>query len=105
MSEKRYRICLSVPLGNRSGTMVIRRTGSVLDGWIEVMNRKNGFSGTVSDDGQLIISGMLQTLLTAVPYTAIGTVGGRRLLLNLKTESGEYYPISGEELNANDEIL
>ena len=105
MSEKRYRICLSAPLGRRDGSMVIRERNGKIDGWLNVMNERNRFSGTVSTDGQLKLSGMLRTLLSTVQYTATGKVSGRNIMLNLKTVSGAYYPISGEELNIDDEIL
>lgn len=105
MSETTYRICMSVPLGKRNGTMLLRRTGESIDGWLDVLEQRNTLSGFISSDGQVSLSGVLQTLLSTVPYTAAGTISGRKILLNLKTESGAYYPISGEELEPNDEVL
>ena len=104
MSEKKYQICLSAPLGERSGTMIMCESNGRVDGWLEVMNRKNMFSGTVSADRQIELSGVLQTLISTVRYTATGTISGQRILLNLKTESGAYYPVSGEELK-DDKVL
>ncbi len=53
----------------------------------------------------MALTGAIQTLMSTVPYTAAGTVSGRRILLNLKTASGIYYRICGEELSPDDEIL
>ena len=78
---------------------------SIIDGWLDVMNKKNTFSGVISDDGQLTLSGEIRTLISTVHYTATGTVSGRKILLNIKTDSGAHYPVSGEEFNIDDKVL
>ena len=105
MNEKNYRICLSVPLGSRTGTMYFCETDGKVKGWLNVMNEKNEFSGDLSCDGQLTLCGVIRTLMSAVSYTATGTIGGKNILLNLKTDSGAYYPITGEEYSIDDKIL
>lgn len=105
MREKDYRICLIAPLGTRSGTIMLREAGGKVEGWLNVMNEKNKFSGTLSAEGQLILSGVIRTLVSTIHYTAMGTVCGQKILLNLKTDSGAYYPVSGEEIRINDKIL
>lgn len=105
MNETKYRICLSVPLGKRDGTMLIHKSDGRITGWLEVLEKRNALSGVLSSDGQIELSGVLRTLLNTVHYTATGTVSGRRILLNLKTASGAYYPIFGEEFDPNDEVL
>lgn len=102
MSEKNFRICLSAPLGARNGTIMLRYSGGRADGWLNVMNEKNKFSGTISDDGRLTLSGTIRTLMSTVHYTATGTVSGRLILLNLKTDTGAYYPIFGEEIDTDE---
>lgn len=105
MSETIYRICMFVPLGERNGTMLLHRTGENIDGWLDVLGQRNTLSGVLSNDGQITLSGVLQTLLNSIPYTAHGTISGRNILLSLKTASGEYYPISGEEYKPDDKAL
>ena len=105
MDEKRYHIRLSAPLGQRDGTMVLRETDGRVDGWLDVMGRKNALHGRLSADGQLTLSGAFQTLVSTVDYTAAGTVCGRKILLNLKTAAGAYYPVSGEEFHTDDKVL
>lgn len=105
MSEKRYRICLSAPLGQRDGTMFVHESGGKVDGWLEVMNRKNEFFGKLSRDGELAIAGAIRTLVSTIHYTATGTVSGCKILLNLKTDSGAHYPVSGEEFDIDDKVL
>lgn len=105
MSEKNYRICLTVPLGTRNGTMVFHETGGKVDGWLNVMNEKNRFSGVLSAEGQLTLTGVIRTLISTMHYTATGTISGQKLLLNLKMDSGTYYPLSGEEFHIDDKVL
>jgi len=105
MSETIYRICMFVPLGRRNGTMLLRRTGEVVDGWLDVLGQRNPLSGVLSNNGQVALSGVLQTLLSTMPYTATGTIAERKILLNLKSASGAYYPISGEEYKPDDKAL
>lgn len=102
MRETRYRIRLSVPLGQRSGTLVTRETDGRITGWLDVMKQENPFTGTLSAGGQLRLSGVIQTLVSTVHYTAAGMVSGPQILLDLKTPSGTYYHISGEELTPDD---
>lgn len=105
MSEKHYWICLNAPLGDRNGTMLIRETEGRVDGWLNVMDERNRFSGTLSGDGQLTLSGTFRTLISTVCYTAAGMISGRHILLNLKTDAGACYPVSGEEFTPDDKIV
>lgn len=105
MSEKNYRICLTAPLGARNGSLVLRKAEGKVEGWLNVMNERNRFSGVLSEDGQLTLSGVIRTLVSTMHYTATGTVSGRKILLNLKTDSGAQYPVSGEEYSIYDKIL
>ena len=105
MSEKKYRVSLSAPLGRRAGTLVIKETDGRVEGRLEMMNRSNALFGSISGDGRIVLSGAIKTLISTVQYTAEGTVSGHKILLNLKTASGAYYPVFGEELNIDDKIL
>ena len=97
MRTRGYRVCLSVPLGRRNGAMVLHEADGKVHGWWEVMAQRNTLSGTVSADGRLTLSGVLRTLISTVPYTVEGTIDGSKLFLTLKTASGAYYSVSGEE--------
>lgn len=105
MSEIKYRICLTVPLGRRNGTMLLNQSNETFTGWLDVLGRKTAFSGTLLGNGQITLSGVLQTLVSTLPYTATGTVRGRRILLELKTDGGASYLLTGEEFEPNDNNL
>ncbi len=105
MTEKNYRICLTTPLGTRDGTMAFHETGGKVDGWLNVMNEKNRFSGALSAEGQLTLTGVIRTLVSTMRYTATGTISGRMILLNMKMDSGAQYPVSGEAFHIDDKVL
>ncbi len=105
MSEKRYKVCLNAPLGRRNGTMVINEADGNVSGRLKIMNRENPFSGRITSDGRLTLTGVIHTLMSTVEYAADGTLKGNGIFLNLKTPSGASYSVFGEELNTDDEIL
>lgn len=98
MIEKQYRICLSVPIGQRNGTIWLRDSGGDLSGWLEVMEHKNPFSGHLSDDGGINLSGIIQTLVSSIRYTATGSADENDITLSLITQAGDRYFISGRSL-------
>lgn len=97
MSKKMYQICLSVPLGTREGKLYLNETDGKAEGWLQVMNHQNPLSGTISEEGNAVFCGKIETLVDTVPYTATGSLCGKKIFLNLETKSG-IYSISGEEI-------
>ena len=102
MVEKKYRIRITVPLGSREGTMLLREAKGRVEGWMSVMNKKNLFSGVLSCDGQLTLNGVIQTLVRTLNYTARGEIIGQNIFLNLQTNTGAHYSLAGEEYPVDD---
>ena len=102
MGEKRYTVFLNVPLGRRKGIMVINESDGNVSGRLEIMNRENPFSGRITADGRLTVSGVIRTLISTVEYTATGTLDEGKLFLKLKTASGASYQVFGEELDTDE---
>lgn len=101
MIHKKYRICLSAPLGNREGTLHISIGEGTADGCLEVMNHKNPLLDLTVSDGSISFSGEIESLVGKTEYTAAGTICGRKILLNLKT-SPDVYTVSGEEISIDE---
>lgn len=97
MNETSYCVCLLTPIGRRAGTLTLRESGGRVEGFLQMMNRETPFSGRLGEDGRLVISGTLRTLLSTVSYTATGAVCGKTIRLNLQTASGADYSLTGEE--------
>ena len=105
MSEKNYRICLTVPLGRRDGTLTICETDGRAEGRLDVMGERNPFSGQLSGDGTLKIAGTIRTLVDIIPYTAAGKIAGGEIRLTLKAASGAVYTVNGKEMESDDETV
>ena len=104
MFDKKYRVSLSTPLGNRDGTLAINIGEEAASGSLEVMNHKNTLSGLMLSEGTVSFSGAIESLVGKTEYTAAGTICGRMILLNLKTAYG-IYSVSGEEILIDEENL
>lgn len=104
MSEKMYRICLSVPLGIRSGTLYLNETNGKAQGWLEIMNHRNDLTGTISKEGTLELQGKLETLVETLSYKATGLYYEGKISLMLKTVFG-IYSLTGEEVSQIEKIL
>lgn len=105
MNEKSYRVWLLAPIGRRPGLLTIRESNGRVEGFLNLLNRKNELLGSLSPAGRLTLSGAIQTSVSTQPFTAAGTVRGRRLRLNLKTARGETYCVCGEECDPDGKIL
>lgn len=105
MDEKKYRVCLTVPLGRRDGSLTIRETDGRAEGRLDVMGEKNPFAGQLSGDGTLKIAGTLRTLVDIIPYTATGKIAGGEIRLTLKAASGAEYAVCGKEMENDDETV
>lgn len=104
MLDKKYKICLLTPLGNRGGTLYINIGEGAANGCLEVMNHKNPILDLMLSDGSISFSGEIESLVSKTEYTAAGTICERKILINLKTSSG-IYSVSGEEISIDEEIL
>lgn len=102
MNERKYKICLSVPIGQREGSMYICESGGRLDGWLEVLGKQNHIAGFMYADGSIEISGTIQTLVSQISYVAKGTIMDDAVSLNLIATSGANYRVFGKELKQNE---
>ena len=103
--NKNYQIYLSTPLGIKKGTMSFLELKGKINGYLNVMNNKNKFSGFLLADGQINLEGVIKTLINVMHYRACGTISGSNILLNLKMDSTSCYSLSGEEIFVDEEVL
>lgn len=97
--EHRFDITMHVPLGRRHGTVYMTEENSEVCGVLEVLGGRDPFTGTLTEAGELEITGRMRTGLCSFSYTARGTVNGTGLKLNVT--GGRYsFCITGEEIKA-----
>lgn len=95
--EKKYSICLSVPIGKRNGILYLQKKGCSVSGWMDLMGYRNPFSGNFTIPNKIEISGTLKTLINAINYSGTGIIAKHTVSIELITDHDDHYFIYGEE--------
>ena len=88
MKKVHYAVILQSQLGPRSGEISLQEDRGVVSGYFALLGIRNGFSGSVLEEGKYLISGSLRTRAIQEPYDAIFTVEDGRLSGGLITQHG-----------------
>ena len=93
---KIYDLEMTVPLGIRHGTMVLKENadGNV-DGTIEILGNETPFTGKL-DGIHLSMEGTLKTQIRNVSYQGQGTLEGERIEMKIK-DNQNIYRLSGKD--------
>lgn len=86
MAEMQYSVFMKTPLGRKHGYMTTSITENQLNGWLDILNHKEPFQGTIDEAGNCTISGVFITLMRKVSFVATGTI----------TESSVNLQVQGE---------
>lgn len=81
MNRYYYQITMSVPLGERKGSMVVYEDQGILNGTLSILGRNELFLGTLKPNGKCEITGKLVSLLRTIPYRAIGKMNKEKIIL------------------------
>lgn len=98
MSELCYSIVMQTPLGKKYGTLTASVSGNLLRGWLDVLEHRESFAGTIDDAGNCRIIGTLITLVRTVSFIATGKLTASAVHLQVQDErnvfelSGVPYP-------------
>lgn len=102
MYEQRYAIVMQTPLGKKYGTLTATVSGHMLSGWLDVLEHREPFEGTIDCAGNCRITGILTTLMRKVAFIATGKMTPTAVYLQMKGErnvfelSGVSCPEGGE---------
>ena len=69
--KKNYQIYLSTPLGIKKGTMSFLELKGKINGYLNVMNNKNKFSGFLLADGQINLEGLMLCIIGHVEQSVV----------------------------------
>ena len=86
MSKQIYKVFMSTPLGKKSGILTVDRSGSALSGWLDILEHKQPFEGTIDAAGNCRIKGTFITLLRTVTYIATGEMTESNVQLKVQGE-------------------
>lgn len=88
MKKANYAVILQSQLGPRSGELFLQEERGVVSGHFALLGTRNGFSGSVLEEGKYLISGSLRTRAILEPYDAVLTAEDGRLYGGLITRHG-----------------
>lgn len=94
MMEKTYNIFMHTPLGKKKGTLTASIKGDMLSGWLDILEHRQPFEGTVDEAGNCQISGSFVTLMRTVSYIAAGKITSSSVNLQMKGERN-VFEVSG----------
>lgn len=84
MPEKFYSVVMQTPLGKKHGTLAASVSGNMLRGWLDILEHKEPFEGTVDSAGNCRITGTLITLLRKISFVATGRLTASALSLQMQ---------------------
>lgn len=102
MSEQCYSIVMQTPIGKKYGTLIASISGNSLCGWLDVLEHREPFEGTIDCAGNCRITGTLITLMRTVSFIATGQLTASAVHLQVQGErnvfelSGVSCPDGGE---------
>lgn len=88
VKEISYAVILQSQLGPRNGELTLRESTEAVSGYLSMVGCRNGFSGTVLDEGKYMISGNLLSGEDREPYDAIFRIERGHLAGGLITRHG-----------------
>ena len=83
MAEYTYSIVMQTPLGEKSGILHLNINNERASGWLNVLGKKNLFTGEIDHDRKVILRGSIETIVSTVEYTAKGYIHDEAINLNL----------------------
>ncbi len=90
----RYDISMRTPIGVRTGHMTVFWEKSRIKGFLEILNHREPFEGSVDADGTCRLIGKIVTWMRTVPYVATGSISQDALSLSF-TDACQTLKITG----------
>ena len=82
--EWNYNIILQTPIGKRYGTMSVMKIDETIQGILSLFGHAEPFVGTVKENGECRINGMIRSLMKRNEYTAHGRITSQKVELALE---------------------
>ena len=92
--DRAYDIRMQTSIGVRLGHMTVCRRDDEINGYLEILNHKEPFEGTIDADGNCKVAGTIITLMRTIHYVAIGNMTPDSLTLSI-TDGHHVLDITG----------
>ena len=89
-----YSLEMRVPIGQRHGKLELNILGEAGDGFLTMFTKRLPISEVNCSGKELRFSGVMETLLYRLPYTAQGTVDSKVVQVVFRTDRG-CFPAEG----------
>ena len=85
-----YEFTVKSPMGNIKALIKLVTNRNILNGYIEVMGKRNEFSNGIINGNNFSLKGKAATGMMNIQYTVIGNVQGDILNLSAQTNMGNF---------------
>ena len=93
-----YEFNIKSPMGNIKALVKLIPNGNILNGYVDVMGKRNEFSNGTINGNNLSLKGKLSSGMMNIQYTIIGNVDGNTLNLAAQTNMGNFN-LQGKRIN------
>lgn len=97
MKRTLYRVEMHTPLGIRTGQLLLVKDGEVVEGWFEVLSKRESIHGIWISDDACKFCGQMNSLIRNIPFSALCHVISDRVEIKLLTEDDEFI-VYGREI-------
>lgn len=90
MIDGLYEIRVNTPMGEMIANVKLITKENTLNGYVEIMGKRNNFSGGKVKNNRFVLSGNLNVSIANIKYDLQGEVIGNILNVNAKTNMGMF---------------
>ena len=85
-----YEFNIKSPMGNIKALVKLITDGGILNGYVDVMGKRNEFTNGVVNGNNLSLKGNISTGMMKIQYTIVGNLQGDILNLAAQTNMGNF---------------
>lgn len=91
-----FDVILTVPMGNRHGELNLDIYNGNISGYLTMFHNTEAFTGTISQNGEISLNGILTTLVKKYEFQATGYIKDDIIFLKLK-RGKKTYELTGKK--------
>lgn len=85
-----YNIEMQTPLGKRTGQLLLIQDGTAVEGWLEMLSKRDSIHGTWNGKDFCEFHGYINSLIRKIPFTAFCQKKLDRVEIQLTTEDNVF---------------
>lgn len=97
---RRFKIEMNTILGLKIGELAFSENGEAISGILNLLYKKNDIHGFLNENGDILFSGSITSLIRTIPFHADGKIENRKIALTVHTANNDF-ALSGTEITEN----